>query len=116
MKGVRLDKMQRSLIFERDGYRCLHCGRGGNLSVQHRINRGMGGSSSIAVHAPSNGVTICWQFNTQMESDALLAEFARDKGWKLRPGEDPTQRPVWDMADQLWYRLDNEYGRTPTWG
>lgn len=108
--------MDRASLFMRDQYRCLHCGTGDQLSAQHRINRGAGGSRDPRVHAPSNLLTLCWPINAQLESDATLAELGRRYGWKLTRDQDPLAVPVWDAQVQLWYRLDDDWGRTPTWG
>lgn len=103
-------------ILTRDGNRCLHCGTSDRLSIQHRVNRGMGGSKDPRIHAPSNLLTICWAFNVQMESQPDMAELGRKYGWKLTRDQDPLTVPVWDAQAQLWYRLDDEYNRTPTYG
>lgn len=103
-------------LFLRDGGRCWHCGTSDRLSPHHRINRGMGGSREARIQAPSNLLLICWAFNSQMESQTAMAELGAKYGWKLTRDQDPLTTPVWDAQDQLWYRLDDEYGRTPTYG
>lgn len=100
-----------ALVFERDGHRCLHCGTGDQLSPQHRRNRGMGGTSAAALHAPSNVVTLCWPANSAMESDAAAAAEGRRYGWKLDRDQDPAATPVYDAAAGLWYLLRDDYGR-----
>ena len=100
----------RVTIFERDGYRCPHCGHRAN-SVQHRANRGMGGSKHR--DNPSNLLAFCWDFNTLMESDADAAETGLKNGWKLTQYQDPRTTPYFDFADDQWYLLDDEYCRIP---
>lgn len=102
-------------IFVRDGWRCYHCGASDQLSPHHRINRGMGGSKNPQLNAPSNIIALCWAVNMQLETTPVIAELGRKFGWKLTRGQDPLAVPVWDAQAQQWYRLDDEYGRTPTY-
>ncbi|GGJ56204.1 HNH endonuclease [Glutamicibacter ardleyensis] len=99
-------------IYERDGYRCPHCGERAT-SVQHRVNRQMGGSKNPKRHAPSNLIAFCWAGNVGMENDSETARDALAKGWKLPSHEDPVEKPYFDVMDNCWYSIDDEYNRTP---
>lgn len=97
-------------VFERDGYRCPHCGKRAN-SVQHRANRGMGGSKHR--DGAANLLAFCWAFNTAMEQSADDADTGIKNGWKLTQYQDPLTAPFYDAADEQWYILDDDYNRTP---
>ena len=101
------------LIYERDGQRCCHCGHRAD-SIQHRMNRGAGGSKNPVKHAPSNLLAMCWISNVSAESDSEFARLARRYGWKLTQDQDPLLVPVYDVTDDCWYLLTNEYEKTPT--
>lgn len=54
----------RALILDRDRRRCIRCGTAPGdqwpgLSIQHRIARGMGGTSDPLIGHPTNGITLC---------------------------------------------------------
>lgn len=98
-------------LMNRDGGRCLHCGKTEGLVPQHRMNRGMGGFRPLEV--PSNVILLCSEFNTRIEQDATAAEYARSRGWKLRQyGVMPEAKAVYDQSTRRWYYLDNEWNRT----
>lgn len=89
---------------ERDPY-CVHCGADVNLQVHHRRNRAMGGSKLLDRY--DNLIRVCAQLNYAMESDARVAEEAREKGWKLGQWDDFTH-PVFDNVQQKWFYLSKE--------
>lgn len=95
----------RTLVYERDGGVCVHCGLPFMLTIQHRANRGMGGSKSR--DHPANLITMCATSNTRLEADAEFADVGRRNGWKLSSWEDPTTQPV-RYPDGLFYTLTNE--------
>jgi hypothetical protein len=97
-------------ILDRQGGKCLHCGTTEGLVPHHRKNRKMGGSRRLEV--PSNVLAVCSLLNGLMESDAQTAEWARDRGWKLRNNQDPAMTPVKDNTTNSWWLLDDDYGRT----
>ncbi len=102
-----------AVVLERDGYRCAHCGCGGDTLIpNHRANRGHGGSK--VAERLSNVVTMCARANTDIESDAGAAAEARRYGWKLSRWEDPAVVPVYDLGLDAWYVLDDNGGRTET--
>jgi hypothetical protein len=100
---VNAKQFQRYLV--RDGG-CVHCGELDAVSPHHRLNRGMGGSKTRDV--PSNLIVICSSLNFLMEANSYWAETARQKGWKLRNGENPLDVPVWHYT-RGWVMLDDEF-------
>lgn len=106
------------LYLNRDGWRCVHCGRQDRLVPNHRMGRGMGGSKALDV--PCNVVVMCSWFNGLIEDDHEAASLALAMGWKVggHPIVTPDvlaslmAQPVYDKASGLWYLLDNDYGRT----
>lgn len=95
----------------RDGRRCIHCGTTEGLTVQHRANRGHGGSRSA--ESPANGVILCWGLNGALERIPEAADAARECGWKVSRHVDPATVPVWDGVTRGWWLLDHEGGRAP---
>lgn len=102
------------LIYERDGFRCPHCGHRAD-SIQHRANRQMGGSRAAAKHAPSNLLAMCWISNVSAESDSVFAEQAKEYGWKLTQNQDPLTTPFFDVISNCWYEIDDQFNRTPVY-
>ena len=80
----------------RDGHQCAWHPVGmcdpDTLTPQHRANRGHGGRPSL--HRLSNLVWLCSRLNGAVESDALTAEVARDRGVKVRSHDDPARVPI----------------------
>lgn len=99
------DQKTRELVLERDGHRCLTCGTTWDLTINHRINRGMGGSRLL--NSPENLTTACATCNSSYENHP---EAARRFGWKALRGSDLTAIPV-RAANLGWYRLDADGGR-----
>lgn len=98
----------RDLVYQRDGDKCAHCGNTFGLTIQHRANRGMGGSKLR--DGPENLLTLCWQSNTRLESDSAFADLGRAMGWKLRSWQDPTEVPV-RYYDGNTYTLTDRFTR-----
>lgn len=98
----------RKAIYERDSFRCAAegpgCTRFTGLTVQHRINRGMGGSKLL--DGLENLLTLCSRCNERLESDAAFAELGRERGWKLFSWESPVETAVWFSWAAEWRRLD----------
>ena len=90
----------------RDGG-CWHCGDTTSVIPHHRVNRGMGGSKGR--DEASNIIVMCSNVNGLMESDPIMAQMAREFGWKLESWQDPVSVPVWHVLNQRWYRLDNNW-------
>jgi len=97
----------------RDLARCWHCGTSDDtLTVQHRANRGMGGSGPKSMaHKPSNLILLCSAFNGAIESDSSAADWARANGIKISKFVDPAFEPIWDHIEQAWFYLDDDWNR-----
>lgn len=111
MSVERLPALTVDRLAERDGRRCIHCGTTEGLTVQHRANRGHGGSRSA--ESPANGIILCWQLNVDMERSAAVAKWARGFGWKSSRHVDPATVPVWDGPAGRWWLLEHDGTRTP---
>jgi hypothetical protein len=97
-------------ILNRDNGACYHCALDDEtLTVQHRKSKGMGGSKLM--NNSANCITLCSYANGLLESDAAFAEQGREYGWKLRFGDDPLEVPIYDVATERWYLLDNRHNR-----
>lgn len=76
-----MTEKDRKRLLARDQEQCWHCGTTENLTVQHRVNRGMGGSKKR--DNPANLILLCWFVNFEMEASSRAAESARLAGWKV---------------------------------
>lgn len=101
----------RKLVYTRDGSACWHCGATDGLSIQHRANKGMGGSRNR--ESLDNLLTFCLEANQRMESDANFAMQARDNGWKLSSWT-PYSQPVWNAWQMRWFVLGTDGSLTQT--
>lgn len=96
----------RETILDRDHRTCMRCGAGidgpAGYSLQHRINRGAGGTSDPLIGRPSNGITLCGSATTGChdwaEKHPLDAERA---GYAVASWADPTSVPVLTYAGWL---------------
>jgi hypothetical protein len=84
------------IVRVRDGYACVRCGRGGQLTTQHRVARGMGGTREPWVNQPANLISLCGSGTTQCHgwvehhpAEARAAGLALD-----RDGQRPENVPV----------------------
>ena len=71
--------------------------------------------SSKVLDTLQNVILVCAQYNGAMESDAAVANQARDLGHKLSKFASPTA-PVFDNWAKRWYVLDekgNKYETEP---
>ena len=71
--------------------------------------------SSKVLDTLQNVILVCAQYNGAMESDASVANEARDLGHKLSKFSSPTA-PVFDNWAKRWYVLDekgNKYETEP---
>ena len=103
MKAADLKKLR-----TRDKDQCWHCGTDEQLTVQHRANRGMGGSKLR--DNPANLILLCWFVNFEMEASSAKAEIAKRYGWKLLQTDNPSEVPVWHEPTQRWVLLSNDWG------
>lgn len=94
--------------------------------MQHRKNRGMGGSKLLDM--PSNLVTMCLVHNTLIEQSAEFARFAFEHGWTLKcpkgvlwPFPVVASSPDLPRVAPVSFRdgrflLDDEFRRVPVGG
>lgn len=101
-------KRQRDIIWERDGGVCVWTGVDtGRLIIQHRSNRGMGGSKSA--NRISNGVLLDSLLNGLIESDPTYQAEAIRRGIKISLHADPLEVAVDHAVHGLVY-LNDEGG------
>ena len=101
----------RELVFKRDRWRCVRCGRhlpayGANL--QHRKPRGMGGTHDPSVNQAANLIPVCGTGTTGCHGwIETHREEAHANGWSIPWWENPETVPVtyWDGRA---YTLNNE--------
>ncbi|MFJ7004211.1 HNH endonuclease [Streptomyces albidoflavus] len=78
----------KNLVYERDGGRCVRCGTTEELTIHHRVNRGMGGAREPWINQAHNLLLACTICNSWFEDNPRDAYAA---GWKVRrphlPGE-----------------------------
>jgi len=69
--------------------------------------------SSKVLDTLQNVILVCSLYNGAMESDAAVANEARDLGHKLSKFASPTA-PVFDNWAKKWFYLDEKGGKTET--
>lgn len=94
-------------IKARDNERCVCCGSTSDLTMGHRKNRGMGGSSDWAINNPSNLLTQCWRCNALSESDADFRALAVERGWKVLRHKDARLVRCWVLFRGPVFLLDD---------
>lgn len=103
-------EVRRFRVYERDGGACIagpvDCSPG--LTLQHRLNRGMGGSELRDGY--ENLTTLCGLHNARLEQDAAFASLGRRLGWKLGAGEDPFVVALFSALWGGWRLLDGAGG------
>lgn len=107
------DRRTKALILDRDLHTCVCCGitaARARIIAHHRINRGHGGSRDPVVNSVAAGMACCTTCNDLMEASAPRLLEARNRGWKLRRGQDPTAVRVVDFAGRAW-AYDQHGGR-----
>lgn len=110
----------RQRVFERDHETCVVAGTlwdglercRGQLTVQHRVGRGMGGSARY--DAPEYLIAMCAHHNGLQTSSALFAEACERNGWSVRRSVadlySVTGIPV--FTQDGWYLLGQDFSRT----
>jgi hypothetical protein len=101
----------RKKVYTRDGNACWHCGTTDGLSIQHRSNKGMGGSKHK--DRLDNLLTFCLEANQRLEADATFANQGRDNGWKLASWIDYSS-PVWSAWQKKWFVIDIDGNKKET--
>lgn len=82
----------RSLIRVRAQDHCEKCGERWGVEIHHRRPRGAGGSRRASTNAASNGLLLCRDCHTWIESNRTKALL---DGWLLlQEVTDPSQAPV----------------------
>ncbi len=104
----RPHRLTREAVRERDGGRCVVCGRGGLVHLHHRRPVHAGGSRNPAVHASANLVCVCAGCHRRIHARPA---WARDAGLLLPAGADPEAVPVRVHGRGL-VRLGNDGGLT----
>ena len=105
----------RPMVLLRDDYRCVvsgtpvgansHCE--GNVTMQHRVGRGAGGSAQY--DGPAYLLTMCLRHNVLETSSAEFAAQCRENGWSISRNaidQEPTTIPV--LYRDGWYLLDGD--------
>lgn len=94
------DRTTRDLCAERDLYACVRCGRQlltGPKSLQHRLARGLGGTSNAALSRPSNLIWLCGSATTpggcHLAAESRSEE-TRIGGWWVPSWQNPADVPV----------------------
>lgn len=100
-------------ILMRDGDMCAMQGAPGCPGhradeANHRLNRGMGGTSSALINSPPNGCAIEHHCNWALEAVPEFAEEARRRGVKLEQGADPLTTPLWSPFFRQWIMLADD--------
>lgn len=102
-----IPRFVRQTVLARDGDRCCSCGWPQQLELNHRINKGMGGSNLLDYI--SNLVTMCHGCNNALEADASFRDSGLRMGWKVQSWDDPHRIPVYFQYAREW-RLLNDKG------
>ena len=88
----------RQVVYDRDGGVCVASGFMrpcvGDLTIQHRVGRGMGGSAQYDTSA-SWLITLCWGHNVLETENADAREAYTARGWAVSRWV--VER--WDIAD-----------------
>jgi len=103
-----MNKKLVAAVWERDQGRCWHCNGTENLTIQHRVNRGMGGSKKL--DRASNLILLCWFTNFEMEASSTAAQVAQNQGWKVSKFVEPSEVPVFHWGRGEWLLLDDDFG------
>ncbi len=97
----------RAIVHDRDGGACVRCGSTHNLTIHHRVNRGMGGAREPWINQPHNLLLVCTVCNGWFE-DHPRESYAQ--GWKVRRPQLPGEVEVRYRDTGLW-RLDPDGSR-----
>ena len=101
---------KRKGTYARDGQCCAACTTTENLTIQHRMNKQMGGSKFREGY--EFYLTLCWGCNTALTSDATFYKSGIANGWQINTWENPLTVAVWIAWAREWRLLDAEGGYT----
>lgn len=106
----------RQAIIERDRFQCVRCGINTDTdgwpgySLQHRDNRGSGGTDDPRVNRAGNGALMCGSGTTGCHGWTEDNETAAARmGWVVRSWADPTSVPMY-VHGRGWVLLDHAGG------
>lgn len=84
----------KAIVYDRDGGACVRCGGRQDLTIHHRVNRGMGGAREPWINQAHNLLTACTTCNGWFEDNPRESY---ENGWKVRrpqlPGEVEVRYP-----------------------
>lgn len=98
----------RRQVADRDRGRCLRCGARGT-NIQHRIGRGMGGTSRTEVSGLAALVTLCGSGTTGCHGYITAhPEEAYETGWAIRrsSAEHASEIPLLDLDGRQFFLTD----------
>ncbi|RSS86992.1 hypothetical protein EF903_17930 [Streptomyces sp. WAC05292] len=81
----------RLLVHQRDGGRCVRCDSPRDLTIHHRVNRGMGSSREEWINQPHNLLLVCTTCNSWFEDHPRESY---SSGWKVRRPMRPDEMTV----------------------
>ena len=120
---MSVSKRTRLLVLTRDGWLCQVCGRNlaaaylrGDYSLQHRRNRGMGGSKRADTNGPANLLTTCGSATSPGGCHAWIEAnpvWAAEHGYRISQSQTPAEVPVFTIH-RGWVLLDDHGGYAPT--
>ncbi|MFZ3557156.1 HNH endonuclease [Streptomyces sp. BH055] len=98
----------KALVYDRDGGQCVRCAANHDLTIHHRVNRGMGGAREPWINEAHNLLLVCTRCNSWFEDHPHESYAA---GWKVRRPQLPGEVLV-HYGDQVEYRLFPDGTRT----
>lgn len=97
---------ERQAVLLRDGWVCgMGCGARAT-QVNHRGNRGAGGSRTS--NRLANACAICADCNFRLEYDAVAARKGRELGVKISRYDDPESTPFYSPFFGMWAHLHDD--------
>jgi 5-methylcytosine-specific restriction protein A len=76
----------KAIVYDRDGGACVRCNGRQDLTIHHRVNRGMGGAREAWINQAHNLLLVCTVCNSWFEDHPRESYTA---GWKVRRPELP---------------------------
>lgn len=96
---MRVTTTTRNLVYQRDNFRCIHCGAASGLMLRCRFRPYEFRGGVV------NSVVMCVTDSNRIDNDQSFSDLAMNYGWKLRTWEQPENRDVYYPADGEWYTL-----------